>query len=76
MITVGKTNIVWGCQPDFLNAEILNLPKDVLKVRRNQRPKREMVLFLKFKDRIEKWIPETEGDKLKLWLFKGANKTD
>jgi len=67
--------IIWGTsEPKWINAEILNLPEGVLKVRRKMRNKCEMQLFLKFKDRIEHWIPERDGDKLKLWILRGINK--
>lgn len=68
--------IAWAVAPEHLTAEIINLPQDVLKVRRRMRPKLELHVFLKFKDRIEDWIPIYEGDKLKLEIFRGANKTE
>lgn len=74
---LGTAKIVWGMTwPECLTAEISNLPPDVLKVRRKIRTKKEMQIFLKFKDRVEHWVPERDGDNLRLWLFRGSNKSD
>jgi hypothetical protein len=72
MITFGKLNIAWGCQPEYLTMPI-ELPEGVLKVRRRMRPRCELKLFLKFKDHIQQWVPEIVDGKLRLWAFRGAN---
>jgi hypothetical protein len=69
--------IAWGVAPEHLTAEIVSMPPGVLKVRRRMRPKCELHIFLKFKDRIEDWIPlYTPDGMLVLDILKGANKTD
>ena len=40
---------------------IVNVPMDAVKVRIRMRPNQPVTAFVKFKDRIEKWIVGPEG---------------
>lgn len=52
---------------------LTNVPAEALKVRLRLRPRDVGVAFVRFADRVERWIIEPDGDNWRLGILTGVN---
>lgn len=69
-LKVSTTKLVWS--PDGVQP-LVNIPEGVTKVRVSLRPQRFAVLYLKYPDRVEKWLAEKVEGGWQPGMFQGTN---